>query len=164
MIQGSRMWRLSVGIVLVFSCNFTPTLTKALSLQLEPMSLSCPSPHRRCNEMLLRLATVFRGPRRRHQRHFCIRLMSVWSLNPRSCSVRCQRTLTIETLAPFQLRYLSWNPQLLVTPLTYRRSPMMVSDTCDSFRRRGQCRRWGRNQPMRQDSAWALSSGQLPDR
>ena len=45
MIQKSRMWRLSVGIILVFSLNLSPTWAEASSLQLDPMSLSFPSPH-----------------------------------------------------------------------------------------------------------------------
>ncbi len=45
MIQRSRMRRLFVGIVLVFTLNLTPTLAEASSLQLDPVSLSFPSSH-----------------------------------------------------------------------------------------------------------------------
>jgi hypothetical protein len=45
MILGLRMWRLLVGIVVMFSLSFTPGLAEATSLQLDPMSLSFPSSH-----------------------------------------------------------------------------------------------------------------------
>jgi hypothetical protein len=44
-IQGSTLRRLLIGVVLVVSLNLTPAVAQASSLQLNPMSLSFPTPH-----------------------------------------------------------------------------------------------------------------------